>query len=139
MHMINTKQDKRVTDTPPKKRLGFGYFIAAIIFLANPCLNIVDILPDFFGYIFLLKGLEKWADLCPNIRDAVQGVAKLRWFMLLKMLAVVLSRRPSGLRKTINFYNSLAHRTTWLRTTWTFVPTYEMQYRALRSSAGLCF
>ncbi len=25
------------------------------------------------------------------------------------------SRRPSGLRKTINFYNSLAHRTTWLR------------------------
>ncbi len=25
------------------------------------------------------------------------------------------SRRPSGLRKTIRGYNSLAHRTTWLR------------------------
>ncbi len=27
----------------------------------------------------------------------------------------VTSRRPSGLRKTILLYNSLAHRTTWLR------------------------
>ncbi len=26
-----------------------------------------------------------------------------------------LSRRPSGLRKTSNYCNSLAHRTTWLR------------------------
>ncbi len=26
-----------------------------------------------------------------------------------------LSRRPSGLRKTTSFFNSLAHRTTWLR------------------------
>ncbi len=25
------------------------------------------------------------------------------------------SRRPSGLRKTIDRFNSLAHRTTWLR------------------------
>ena len=25
------------------------------------------------------------------------------------------SRRPSGLRKTISSHNSLAHRTTWLR------------------------
>ena len=30
-------------------------------------------------------------------------------------LELVESRRPSGLRKTISSHNSLAHRTTWLR------------------------
>lgn len=74
----------------PAKRLGLGYFIAAVIFLSNPCINIIDILPDFFGYLFLLSGLSKWADLCPNTADAVQNIKKLRWFMLLKLLATVL-------------------------------------------------
>jgi len=72
------------------KELGIGSFIAAAIFLCNPMTNIIDILPDFFGYLFLLKALGKWADLCPNIADAVQGLSKLRWFMLLKLFAMVL-------------------------------------------------
>lgn len=88
--MVNSKRKKVASELSPHKRLGLGYFIAAAIFLANPCLNIVDILPDFLGYMFLLKGLEKWADLCPNVRDAVQGIGKLRWFMLVKMLAMAL-------------------------------------------------
>lgn len=88
--MVDTTRKKGGADPSPRKRLGLGYFIAAAVFLANPCLNIIDILPDFLGYMFLLKGLEKWADLCPNVRDAVQGIAKLRWFMLIKMLAMAL-------------------------------------------------
>ncbi len=85
--MLNTKEKN---DIQQKKRLGFGYFIAAAVFIANPCLNIVDILPDFFGYAFLLKGLTKWADLCPNVRDALPGLSKLRWVMLLKLFAAFL-------------------------------------------------
>ncbi len=73
-----------------RNRLGFGYFIAAIIFLANPCINIIDILPDFFGYLFLIAGLSKWADLCPNTSVALQGIKRLRWFMLLKLLLSLL-------------------------------------------------
>ncbi len=88
--MINAKMAKEKNDISQSKRLGFGYFIAAAVFLANPCLNIVDILPDFFGYVFLLKGLTKWADLCPNVRDAVTGLSKLRWVMLLKLFAAFL-------------------------------------------------
>ncbi len=86
--MVNEKTKHNAIS--PKKRLGYGYFIAAVIFLFNPCINIVDILPDFFGYMFLLKGLEKWADLCPNIADAVQGIGKLRWYMLIKLPAIIL-------------------------------------------------
>ncbi len=90
--MVNIKTKKECADAAasPKKRLGYGYFIVAVIFLFNPCINIIDVLPDFFGYIFLIKGLEKWADLCPNIADAVQGLGRLRWFMLLKLPAILL-------------------------------------------------
>ncbi len=89
---MTTLQKNSVTKkvSSARNRLGFGYFIAAIIFLANPCINIIDILPDFFGYLFLIAGLTKWADLCPNISDAVQGLRKLRWFMLLKLLVSLL-------------------------------------------------
>ncbi len=85
-----TEKVNRIHTESPKKRLGYGYFIAAVIFIFNPCVNIVDILPDFFGYLFLLKGLEKWADLCPNIADAVSGLGRLRWFMLIKLPVVLL-------------------------------------------------
>jgi len=77
-------------DNTAAKGLGFGYLFAAVIFLCNPCLNIIDILPDFFGYCFLIAGLNKWADLCPNIAEAVRNLSRLRWFMLLKLLAIAL-------------------------------------------------
>lgn len=70
--------------------MGLGRFIASAIFLFNPYINIIDILPDFFGILLLLKALNKWADLCPNIADAVAGLSKYRWFMLLKMFAMIL-------------------------------------------------
>lgn len=85
-----TKAQKSARATSPKRRLGFGWFIAAVIFLFNPCINIFDLLPDFFGIFFLMKGLEKWADLCPNMRDAVTGLIKLRYFMLAKLFAILL-------------------------------------------------
>lgn len=73
-----------------KMSLGYGWFIAAVIFLVNPCLNVIDILPDFFGYMFLLRAVTKWSDLCLAMRGAVANISRLRWFMLIKMLSVVL-------------------------------------------------
>ena len=87
---MTREKAKQLHTVQPKKRLGYGYFLAAAIFIFNPCVNIIDILPDFFGYLFLLKGLEKWADLCPNIADAAAGLGRLRWFMLLKIPVVLL-------------------------------------------------
>ncbi len=74
----------------PAKKLNFPCLIAAAVFLFNPCLNILDLLPDFFGILLLMKGLSKWADLCPGVADALQGLAKLRWFLLLKAFAMLL-------------------------------------------------
>ena len=38
--------------------------------------------------------------------------------------ATLVSRRPSGLRKTRKWHNSLAHRTTWLRSDFWTVPEW---------------
>ena len=46
-----------------KKNLGMGKLIIAAIFLFNPNLVIIDFLPDFIGYIFLLLGISQLADL----------------------------------------------------------------------------
>ncbi|MBQ8510520.1 MAG: hypothetical protein IJ493_11500 [Clostridia bacterium] len=94
--MITTTENAAVPNQRTKKKetltkkMGIGSFIATVIFLFNPCINIIDVLPDFFGYLFLLHALSTWADLCPGIADAVQGLGKLRWFMLLKMFAMIL-------------------------------------------------
>ncbi len=87
----------------PKRSLGYGWFIAAIIFLLNPCLNIVDILPDFFGYLFLLRGISKWADLCLAMRGAVENLSRLRWFMLIKMGAIFLLTLDKGMPVLLTF------------------------------------
>ena len=50
--------------------------------------------PKIFGGILCRRGLEQ----------DIQQIEKYE-----------ISRRPSGLRKTIDRFNSLAHRTTWLR------------------------
>lgn len=83
-------ENKKGAQKSPKVQLGYFYLIAAFIFLFNPSINIVDILPDFFGYLFLMRGLSKWADLCPNVSDAMESIGRLRWFMLLKILSVAL-------------------------------------------------
>lgn len=90
MNKLSNNGLRGYTSSQTKRRLGYIYFIAAAVFLFNPCINIVDVLPDFFGYSFLLAGLRKWADLCPNTADAYAGLNRLRWFMLLKFIAIAL-------------------------------------------------
>ena len=88
--MTAAKNAKPTAVKTPAMTMGIGWLIAAVIFLFNPCVNIIDVLPDFFGVVFLINGLRKWGDLCPAISDAIQGLEKLRWFMLLKLACMVL-------------------------------------------------
>ncbi|MDE9363761.1 FecR/PupR family sigma factor regulator, partial [Pseudomonas aeruginosa] len=61
--------------------------------------------------------------------SAAEGDALERWKALSSEHAEV-SRRPSGLRKTTIAYNSLAHRTTWLRS--------DFAIRRLQRRRGRC-
>ncbi len=43
--------------------MGIGYILAGLIFLFEPFINIIDILPDFIGYLLILRGMAKMADV----------------------------------------------------------------------------
>lgn len=50
--------------------MGFRLILIGLIFFFNPCVNIVDFLPDFIGCIFLCIGLRKLADVEDRFYDA---------------------------------------------------------------------
>ena len=83
-------KEKSCGEVSLAKKMGIGSLIASAVFFFNPCINIIDPLPDFFGVVLLINGLRKWGDLCPGMSDAIQGLMKLRWLMLLKMLFMAL-------------------------------------------------
>ncbi|MBE6623907.1 MAG: hypothetical protein E7621_06980 [Ruminococcaceae bacterium] len=43
--------------------MGFKLILAGLVFFFNPCINLVDILPDFIGCILISAGLCKLADI----------------------------------------------------------------------------
>lgn len=43
--------------------MGIGLILAGMIFLFNPFINVIDVLPDFIGYLLILHGMSKIADL----------------------------------------------------------------------------
>lgn len=64
--------------------MGFGYIFAGFIFLFNPNINIIDIMPDFIGYALIIFGLYRLRDLAPAIADSMRGFLRLLICSLLK-------------------------------------------------------
>lgn len=67
------------------------YLILAVIFLFNPILSIIDFLPDFIGYLFLLKFFHRMSytndkadDLCKSIKtlSLITGIKLLSLFLM---------------------------------------------------------
>ena len=52
------------------KYMGLGFIIAAAVFLFNPDIALIDILPDFIGYILLAFALRFVRDLSPHFESA---------------------------------------------------------------------
>ncbi len=50
--------------------LGLGYVIVGAFFLISPYFAVVDVLPDFIGYAFILKGLYCLSDMNDRIEEA---------------------------------------------------------------------
>ena len=64
--------------------------MAGCLFLFNPTVNLIDVLPDVIGYLLILKGLYKLADLNGKIKAARQKFKAAVWIAsgeLLVMLA----------------------------------------------------
>ncbi len=65
------------------KYMGLGLSAASIAFFFNPDIALVDILPDFFGYILLTLSLRFFRDLSPHFESAWK---RFRWLSLLSAL-----------------------------------------------------
>lgn len=74
-----------------KKNSGFSEMIFGFVFLFNPCVHIIDILPDIFGMLLILDGMKKLADLDTHLSEARAGIKRAMWVSLGKAVAMVLA------------------------------------------------
>ena len=64
--------------------MNLGYLLLGLVFLFNPNINVIDVLPDVIGCLFILKGLSKLSDLNRNIASARAKFRRLAWVALFK-------------------------------------------------------
>ena len=65
-----------------RRKLGIYWCIPAMLFLFNPVVAFVDILPDAIGYFLLCIGLRQTADLNGRIDEARTGFQKMLYISL---------------------------------------------------------
>ena len=126
-----------------KRGMGYGAMLAAGIFLWNPVVGMVDVLPDIFGYLLLLWGLSRVADLNDALGDAQKRFRGGVWIALGELgaqLLLVLFIRPVRLADDPHGQNSPAW--TLLFTflvlaleCYFFIPAYRDLFRGLGALA----
>lgn len=60
-----------------KNNISYGMFALAFVFLFNPCISIIDPLPDLIGYFFLSLALSKIAMINEVLYDARRAFERL--------------------------------------------------------------
>ena len=66
-----------------RKNLGLGLVCLSFLFLFNPVLAVIDILPDFIGYLLLCIGISQLADMNYHFEEA------LRYFKRMIVVSVI--------------------------------------------------
>ncbi len=72
-----------------QKKLSLTALPFAFIFLANPCVSVIDAMPDLFGYILLLWGLRYVADMSSDIDEAREAFKKMVYVECARLAAIV--------------------------------------------------
>lgn len=68
----------------------YSRLIFCMVFLINPNINVVDIMPDFIAWFILAKLFDKAADSAPYFEEARAAFIKLAWINLAKIPAFFL-------------------------------------------------
>jgi len=69
----------------------FGLLIASVVFFCNPNVQLVDLLPDVFGYILLVSGLYYLADLNEAIGEARERFKKMFFVEAAKLIVFLMA------------------------------------------------
>ena len=66
--------------------MGIGFIICGVIFLLNPNINIVDILPDIIGYLLIYHGLFRFSDIDDRLASARE---KAKWLIIVSAVKFI--------------------------------------------------
>jgi len=89
---MDTAQDK-------KRRSIYGYIIFSIIFLFNPNISVIDVLPDFIAYFVLARAFLYASDCAPHFEEARIAFKRLGWlnfFKVFGLLVMLLVKRENA-------------------------------------------
>ena len=71
------------------KNLRTGCLFAAAFFLFNPNITILDLLPDFIGYLLILRAISGLRDIIPHFEEASLALRRLLWMTALRLPAFI--------------------------------------------------
>lgn len=88
-----------------KNKVGFALVFTGFLFLFNPCVNILDVLPDMFGFLLIYAGLKKQSAVDGYFEDARKISLYLIFVYIAKFGAtfLVLSNPKNSLPDTFIF------------------------------------
>ncbi len=81
--------------------MNWGMLIAGFIFLSNPVITVVDILPDAIGFFLIAAGLTKPAYYVGETAKAREGMMKLGLLEVVKFFSILLLPSISGSGKLL--------------------------------------
>ena len=70
------------------KYMGLGAAVASAVFLFNPDIALIDIFPDFIGYLLLTLSLRFVRDLSPHFENAWKRFRLLTLVTVAKFIAL---------------------------------------------------
>ena len=71
--------------------MGIGFIISGMVFLFNPFINVIDVLPDFIGYLLILHGMSKMADIEAKMAEAKRRMTHALALSLCRFAVMMLS------------------------------------------------
>lgn len=71
----------------------FLQIITGMILLANPCVNVIDIFPDFIGMALILHGMKKISETDTHAGRAREYMIRACWVSLGKLIVMLMSFR----------------------------------------------
>jgi len=83
------------------------YFVLAAIFLFNPLVSVIDVLPDFIAYLLLMKGLSHSSyayDSASDAHDAMQKMFYVSFFRVVCALLLPLTDATMALVFSFSFF-----------------------------------
>ena len=69
--------------------MNYRLLIVGLFFLCNPEITIIDLLPDWIGFLLIIKAITPLAPASPSAEEAAAGFRKLAWISAIKAMALL--------------------------------------------------